>query len=520
MNSRKRNYALLLIAAVAITATSAMTQAFAQSVDDGMDGYVKGTSGIYTGNTHECWYDDGEGNMLPCRIDTGDTAWVLVATSFVLFMTPGLAFFYGGLARSKNAVNAIGMTFIVVGLISVQWVLWGYSLAFGPNDTDANAYMGALEYAGYNHVSHYAPLGEPGPCGDTWSAAYQMNAMVDADQCGQGWPDTIPHMMFANFQAAFAIITPALIVGAYIDRMKFSALVVFIVVWATFVYDPIAHWVWGGGFIGGGWIDLNPDLSPSFALDFAGGTVIHVTSGFAGLAGAMVLGRRLGYGKVPMEPHNIPLIVLGASILWFGWFGFNAGSELMADGVAVMAWTVTNTATGMASVTWMLMSWAHTGKPSIVGAASGAVAGLVAITPASGFVGPMASIIIGIAAGTVCYGAVAFKNKRKWDDALDVWAVHGIGGLTGAILTGTLASPHVWDTGVGIGAWTGTPEGFEQQAINIIGAVMSMSYTFAATLVILKIMDAIWPGGIRVTPKEEEIGLDLAQHGERAYVNE
>lgn len=520
MNSRNRKYALLLIAAIAVTATSAMTQAFAQSVDDGMDGYVKGTSGIYTGNTHECWYDDGEGGMLPCRIDTGDTAWVLTATSFVLFMTPGLALFYGGLTRSKNAVNSIGMTFIVVGLISVQWVLWGYSLAFGPNDTDANLYMGALEYAGYNHVSHYAPLGEPGPCGDTWSAAYQMNAMVDADQCGQGWPDTIPHMMFANFQAAFAIITPALIVGAYIDRMKFSALLCFIILWATFVYDPIAHWVWGGGFIGGGSIDLNPDLSPSFALDFAGGTVIHVTSGFAGLAGAMVLGRRLGYGKVPMEPHSIPMVVLGASILWFGWFGFNAGSELLADGVAVSAWTVTNTATGMASITWMLMSWAHTGKPSIVGAASGAVAGLVAITPASGFVGPMASIIIGIAAGTICYGCVAFKNKRKWDDALDVWAVHGMGGLTGAILTGTLASPHIWDTGVGIGAWTGTPEGYEQQAINIIGAVMSMAYTFAVTIVILKIMDAVWPGGIRVTPKEEEIGLDLAQHGERAYVNE
>ena len=520
MNSRKRNYALLLIAAVAITATSAMTQAFAQSVDDGMDGYVKGTSGIYTGNTHECWYDNGEGGMLPCRIDTGDTAWVLTATSFVLFMTPGLAFFYGGLARSKNATNSIGMTFIVVGLISVQWVLWGYSLAFGPNDTDANLYMGALEYAGYHHVSHFAPLGEPGPCGDTWSAAYQMNAMVDADQCGQGWPNTIPHMMFANFQAAFAIITPALIVGSYIDRMKFSALLCFIIVWATFVYDPIAHWVWGGGFIGGGSIDLNPDLSPSFALDFAGGTVIHVTSGFAGLAGAIVLGRRLGYGKVPMEPHNVPLVVLGASILWFGWFGFNAGSELLADGVSVMAWTVTNTATGMASVTWMLMSWAHTGKPSIVGAASGAVAGLVAITPASGFVGPMASIIIGIAAGTVCYGAVAFKNARKWDDALDVWAVHGIGGYAGAVLTGTLASPHVWDTGVGIGAWTGTPEGYEQQAINIIGASMSAAYTFGMTLIILKIMDAIWPGGIRVTPKEEEIGLDLAQHGERAYVNE
>jgi Amt family ammonium transporter len=322
------------------------------------------------------------------------------------------------------------------------------------------------------------------------------------------------------FQATFAIITPSLIIGGMIDRIKFSALVIFILLWATFVYDPVAHWVWGGGYIGGGAIDLNKDLSPSFGLDFAGGTVVHITSGFSGLAGALVLGRRLGYGKVPMEPHNIPMVILGASLLWFGWFGFNAGSEVGVDGVTVSAWTVTNTATGMAALTWVLMSWAHTGKPSVVGAASGAVAGLVAITPASGWVGPMASIIIGIAAGTVCYGCVAFKSARKWDDALDVWGVHGMGGFTGAVLTGTLASPHIADTGVGIGAWTGTAEGMEQQAINIIGACISVAYAFGVTIVILKIMDTVWPGGIRVTPKEEEIGLDLAQHGERAYVNE
>ena len=518
MNSRNHKYALLLVAAVAVSATGAMSQAFAQQVTDGMDGYVKGTSGIYTGNPNECWYDDGEGNMMPCRIDTGDSAWVLSATSLVLFMTPGVAFFYGGLARSKNAVSVIGMTFIIIGLISVQWVMWGYTLAFGPNDNDANMYMGALNYVGFNQVSHFAPLGEAGPCSDTWSAAYQMNAMVDADQCGQGWPNTVPHQLFAMFQATFAIITPALIVGGLIDRMKFSALVIFILLWATFVYDPVAHWVWGGGYIMN--LDFNPDLSPSFGLDFAGGTVVHITSGFSALAAALVLGRRLGYGKVPMEPHNVPMVVLGASMLWFGWFGFNAGSEVMVDGIAVSAWVVTNTATGMASITWLLMSWAHTGKPSIIGSASGAVAGLVAITPASGWVGPMAAFIIGIAAGTVCYGCVAFKNTRKWDDALDVWGVHGMGGLTGAILTGTLASPHIWDTGAGIGAWTGTPEGYEQQAINIVGAIMTLSYAFGVTIVILKIMDAVWPGGIRVTPKEEEIGLDLAQHGERAYVNE
>src|SRR3990170_3987691 len=305
MNSRNHKYALLLVAAVAVSAAGAMSQAFAQQVTDGMDGYVKGTSGIYTGNPNECWYDDGEGNMMPCRIDTGDTAWVLSATSLVLFMTPGVAFYYGGLARSKNAVSAIGMTFVVIGLISIQWVMWGYTLAFGPNDTDANMMMGALNYVGFNQVSAFAPLGAPGPCSDTWSAAYQMNAMVDAEQCGQGWPNTVPHQMFAMFQATFAIITPALIVGGLIDRMKFSALVIFILLWATFVYDPVAHWVCGGGYIGGGAIDLNPDLSPSFGLDFAGGTVVHITSGFSALAAALVLGRRLGYGKVPMEPHNV-----------------------------------------------------------------------------------------------------------------------------------------------------------------------------------------------------------------------
>ena len=521
MRNRNHKYALLLVAAVVITSTGVMSTAYAQNVNDGMDGYVKGTSGIYTGNPNECWVDNGDGTFAPCYIDTGDTAWMLTATSMVLFMTPGVAFFYGGLARSKNAVNVIGMTFVIMGIMAWQWVAWGYSLSFGPIDNDANMFMGALDYVGFNQVSHYAPLGAPTACdGDIWSNAYQMQQMKAEEACSDSWPGTVPHALFAAFQGTFAIITPALIVGGLIDRIKFSALVIFVLLWGTFVYDPIAHWVWGGGYIGGGAIDLDPDLSPSYALDFAGGTVVHISSGFSALAGALILGRRLGYGKVPMEPHNVPMVVLGASILWFGWFGFNAGSEVMVDGITVSAWVVTNTATGVAAVTWVLMSWAHTGKPSIVGAATGAVAGLVAITPASGWVGPMASIIIGIAAGTVCYGCVAFKNARKWDDALDVWGVHGMGGLTGAILTGTLASPHIWDTGDGIGAWTGTPEGYEQQAISIIGAAISVGYAFGVTIVILKVMDAVWPGGIRVTPKEEEIGLDLAQHGEQAYVNE
>src|SRR5574338_319196 len=480
MKNRNHKYALLLVVAVAAVSAGVMTQAFAQEVSQGM-----GSGSQYTGNPNECWYDDGSGNMLPCAIDSGDTAWILSATSLVLFMTPGVAFFYGGLARSKNMVNVLGMTLIVMGLISVQWVLWGYSLAFGPNLSDGNKFMGALDYVGFNKVSHVAPLGAVGPC-DTSAAVTSRAQYVPnpAAHCSQGWPGTIPHQLFAMFQATFAIITPALIIGGIIDRIKFSAFVVFILLWATFVYDPVAHWVWGGGFIGGGAIDLNKDLKPTFALDFAGGTVVHITSGFSALAGALLLGRRLGYGKVPMEPHNIPMIVLGAGILWFGWFGFNAGSEVGVDGITVSAWVVTNTA-------------------------SGAVAGLVAITPASGWVGPMASIIIGIAAGTICYGCVAFKNARKWDDALDVWGVHGMGGLTGAILTGTLASPHIWDTGDGIGAWTGTPEGMEQQAINIISAAISIGYAFGVTIVMLKVMDLVWPGGIRVTPKEEEIGLDL-----------
>ncbi|MGQ0638742.1 MAG: ammonium transporter [Nitrososphaerota archaeon] len=502
MVTKNRNLAILLVAVVAVVSITSIGQAYAQMVTDTEAGM------IYTGNAAECWMDsDADGVMdTPCAIDSGHTAFVYTATTLVLWMTPGVAFFYGGLSRSKNAVNSIGMTFIVIGLISLQWVLWGFSIAFGPEADGVNEFASSFDYIGLNKVSHLAPLGAPlddGTC------------LTDASCGSDYWAGLIPHQLFAMFQLTFAIITPALIVGALIDRMKFSAFLIFIILWASFVYDPVAHWVWGGGWLGG--LDLNPDLSPSFALDFAGGTVVHITSGFSGLAAALVLGRRLGYGKVPMEPHNVPMVVLGASMLWFGWFGFNPGSELAADGVAVSAWVVTNTATAMASITWLLMSWAHTGKPSIVGAASGAVAGLVAITPASGWVGPMASIIIGITAGVLCYAGVAFKNARKWDDALDAWAVHGIGGFAGAVLTGTLASPHIFG---GIGAWTGTPEGMEQQAINVIGAISTTAYAFTVTIVILKIMDAIWPGGIRVTPKEEEIGLDLAQHGERAYVNE
>jgi ammonium transporter, Amt family len=444
--------------------------------------------------------------LVPCEINAGDNAWMLTSSALVLMMTPaGLAIFYGGLARQKNAVNTLHMVFITTGVIAIQYVLWGYSLAFGP-DAGGYGFIGTLDWAGLNNVLHDVP-----------SNAY-----------GGITGYTIPHGTYMIFQMMFAIITPALIVAALAERMKFSAFIIFIVIWATFVYDFAAHWTWqitaadnygmNPGYCGFGWGGCYG------ALDFAGGTVIHITSGWSGLVIALMLGRRLGYGKVPMEPHNISLVVLGAALLWTGWFGFNAGSAAAAATNATSAFIATQIATGMAAVTWALISWGHTGRPSTVGAASGAVAGLVAITPASGFVSPMSSIIIGILASIVCYAAVMYKNKRKWDDALDTWGVHGIGGLAGALLTGTFAeqrfTPWGHNGAAFGGGWFGTnadgaTAAFQQ---NAVGAFAALAWAMGITAVIIKIMDAVWPGGIRVTPKEEEIGLDLAQHGERAYV--
>jgi Amt family ammonium transporter len=432
---------------------------------------------------------DEDGNLVPCPLDTGDTAWMLTASALVLVMTPaGLAIFYAGLSRSKNAVNSLMMVFITTGIVAVQWTLWGYSLAFGPDA--GNGFIGTLDWVGLNNVLHDVP----------------------SDVYGGLTGVTISNQTVMVFQMMFAIITPALIVASLAERMKFSAFCIFVILWATFVYDFAAHWTWslGTGGTAVGWTGALP------SLDFAGGTVIHITSGFSGLVIALMLGRRLGYGKVPMEPHNIPLIVLGAALLWFGWFGFNAGSALAAATNAISAFVATQIATGMAAVTWMLVSWAHTGKPSTIGAATGAVAGLVAITPASGFVSPMSALIIGIAASCVCYGAVLFKNRRKWDDALDTWAVHGIGGLVGALLTGVFAEKRFTSWGAD-GLAFGNPQ---QLLNNAIGAFAAMAWAVGITAIIIKIMDAVWPGSIRVTPKEEEVGLDIAQHGERAYVNE
>src|SRR5215216_3181420 len=409
-----------------------------------------------------------EGDLIPCPIDHGDNAWMMTSAALVLMMTPaGLAFFYGGLTRQKNAVNTLHMVFITTAIVAVQWALFGYSLAFGP-DAGGYGFIGTLDWAGLNNVLHDVPSNAYGGIGP--------NTLCSEDICGT---TTIPHQTYMVFQMMFAIITPALIVASLAERMKYSAFVIFVVLWATFVYDFAAHWTWE--ITAEGNYGANPDYCGFGwtgclgSLDFAGGTVIHITS---------------------------------------GWSGFNAGSAAAAATNATSAFVATQIATAMAVVTWALISWAHTGRPSTVGAASGAVAGLVAITPASGFVSPMSALIIGIVASVVCYAALVFKNKRKWDDALDTWAVHGIGGLAGALLTGTLAEKRFTPWGDD-GLAFGNPA---QLYENAVGAFAALAWAMGITALIIKIMDLVWPGGIRVTPKEEEVGLDLVQHGERAYV--
>jgi Amt family ammonium transporter len=404
-------------------------------------------------------------------INAGDTAWVLTSSALVMLMTPGLALFYGGMVRRKNVLNTVMHSFIIIALISVQWVLWGYSLAFGP---DWSGLTGRLDWIGLSGV------------GLTPNADYAP---------------TIPHQAYMIFQAMFAIITPALITGAIAERMKFSTFLVFILLWATLVYDPIAHWVWGVG----GW------LRELGALDFAGGTVVHISSGVSALAAALVLGRRLGYGREPMEPHNIPFVVLGAALLWFGWFGFNAGSAVSSGSLATSAFVTTNTAAGMAALAWMFMSWTFQGRPSVLGATSGAVVGLVAITPASGFVTPLAAIIIGAGAGVFCFLAVRFRSKVNVDDSLDVWACHGVGGTWGALATGLFATLAVNPHGAN-GLFYGNPQ---QCLTQLLAVAVVWAYSFGATWVILKILYAAM--GLRLKAGEEVAGLDLSLHGEEAY---
>ncbi len=411
------------------------------------------------------------------KINSGDTSWVLTSSALVLLMTaPGLALFYGGMVRKKNVLGTIMQSFIILCLISVQWVLWGYSLAFGP---DKGGIIGSLAWFGLNGVGY-----DPNP----------------------DYAATIPHQAFMIFQMMFAVITPALIAGAFAERMKFSGFLLFTLLWATFIYDPLAHWVWAVSGSTGGW------LHNLGALDFAGGTVVHISSGVAGLACALYFGKRKGYGTEAMPPHNLPMTVLGAALLWFGWFGFNAGSALSAGTLATVAFIVTNTATAAAALAWMGAEWLHRGKPTVLGAASGAVAGLVAITPASGFVTVLSSILVGVGAGLFCYIATSIiKNKLGYDDSLDAFGVHGIGGTWGAIATGLLATKLVNPAG-NDGFFYGNPK---QLMIQIIAVAASWAFSFIGTMIILKVVDSIV--GLRVTSEEEQIGLDLSQHNERGY---
>ncbi len=399
-------------------------------------------------------------------IDAGSTAWILTASALVLLMTPGLAFFYGGLVRAKNVVNTIMLSFIAMAVASIVWVLWGYSLAFGTG----SSFIGDLEFIGLRGIG-----------------------VNDVD-------GGIPVLLFVMFQGMFAIITPALITGALAERFKFSTYLVFLVLWVTLVYAPICHWVWGGGWKG-----------DTGALDFAGGTVVHINAGIAAVAAALLVGRRRNPGT---QSHNVPYVVLGAALLWFGWFGFNAGSQLAADGIAVSAFIVTNTAAAMAALTWGLISHFRTGKMSAVGVATGAGAGLVAITPAAGFVGVMGSLAIGFAAGAICFVAVEIINKTKLDDALDVFAVHGIGGIVGAILTGVFAVEAIGGTA---GLIEGNAGIVGTQAVAVIA---TLGYSFIATVVILFVLDKIPGLGLRVSEREEDEGLDIASHGERGFVGD
>ncbi|MBI4517265.1 MAG: ammonium transporter [Deltaproteobacteria bacterium] len=409
------------------------------------------------------------------KIDSGDTAWMLTSSALVLMMTaPGLALFYAGLVRRKNALATIMQSFVLMAVISVQWVLYGYTLAFGP---DHGHIIGGLDWLGLNGVG-----GDPNP----------------------DYAATIPHQCFMIYQCMFAIITPALITGAIADRMKFSAFLLFSLLWATLVYDPVAHWVWGKG----GWMGTNGGMG---ALDFAGGTVVHISSGVSALAAALVMGKRLGFPREPMPPHNLPFSVVGAAMLWVGWFGFNAGSALTAGALATSAFVATNTATAAATLSWMFAEWAKRGKPTVLGAASGAVAGLVAITPASGFVGPVSSIIIGAIAGVVCFSACNLKLRLGYDDSLDVVGVHCVGGTTGAILTGLFASKAVNSAGAD-GLFFGNPG---QLGLQLLAVGVTLVYCFVVALVLLKVVDALV--GLRVVEEDEVVGLDLSQHGETAY---
>ncbi|MBU0484008.1 MAG: ammonium transporter [Proteobacteria bacterium] len=402
-------------------------------------------------------------------MNSGDTAFMLIATAMVMLMTPGLALFYGGMVRSKNVLATIMQSFLCLGIVSILWVAYGYSLAFGP---DVKGLIGNLDWAGLKGVGTTI-----GP-----------------------YADTIPHLLFCAFQLMFAVITPALITGAFAERIKFSAYLIFTVLWVSLVYFPVCHWVWGGGWISG-----------HGGLDFAGGTVIHINSGAAALVAALMIGKRKGWGKEPFHPHNLGMTLLGAGILWFGWFGFNAGSALSAGEIATVAFFTTQVASGAAALSWIIMEWITQGKPTTLGAASGAIAGLVAITPGAGFVSPISAIIIGLVGGGLCYFAVLMKSRLSYDDALDVVGVHGVGGLWGALATGLFASTAI-NPGGADGLFAGNPALLGIQALDAFSTII---YSIVVTFVILKAIDLTV--GLRVTLEDEIQGLDLTQHSETGY---
>jgi Amt family ammonium transporter len=402
-------------------------------------------------------------------INSGDTAWVLASCALVLMMTPALALFYGGMARRKNILSTLTLNYVFMALIGVQWILYGYSLAFGP---DIGGLIGGLNYVGLSGVG--AAPGE--------------------------YSKTIPHSLFAAFQMMFAVITPALITGAFVERVRFKSFLLFSLLWATLVYDPLAHWVWGKG----GW------LGSLGALDFAGGTVVHIAAGFSALAFALAIGPRKGFGKVPMEPHNIPLTVIGAGLLWVGWFGFNAGSALAADGVAVNALLTTNSAAAAAGLVWILLSWLD-GRPSTLGLVTGMVVGLAAVTPASGFITPMAALVLGAVAAPIGYYGIRFRVRRNLDESMDVWPCHGLSSTWGMIAAGLFATKDVNPAGAN-GLFYGNPG---QLAIQLLAIFATIAFTFLVTYVVAKLLDLSI--GLKVSSMEEEVGLDISTHGERAY---
>jgi Amt family ammonium transporter len=405
-----------------------------------------------------------------CFVNPTDTAFIIIFAALVMFMTPGLALFYAGMTRSKNALGTIMQSFAALGVITLVWIFWGYSLSFG---TDMNGLIGGLDFLAMANVGM-----EP----------------------HESIATNLPHMVFMIFQCMFAIITPALITGAFAERMRFSAFLIFIILWCTFVYAPLCHWVWGGGW-----------MAQMGAMDFAGGAVVHMSSASAALAAALVIGKRKGWGKRSFLPHNLPMTMIGTALLWFGWFGFNAGSALAANGLAGNAFVTTHVAAATAMLAWVFAEWKFHGKPTTLGAASGAVAGLVAITPAAGFVGIMASVLIGLGAGVFCYFGVSLKSRFGYDDSLDVVGIHGVGGIWGALATGLFASQAINPAGFN-GLFYGNPG---QLWIQFVSVVATCAFSFLVSYALLKIVNAIVP--IRVTEEEEEAGLDVAIHSESAY---